>query len=676
MPEILAPAGGMEQLVAAVRSGANAVYLGVQDFNARRNAANFDSQTLPQAVSYCHARDAKVYVTVNIAVLDSELQMLERTADMIASSGADAVIIQDLAVLRLFREKYPTIKRYASTQTAVHNVDGALFLRDMGFDSVVLARELTLDEMRKICSACGIKTEAFIHGAHCMSLSGACYLSSMIGGRSGNRGLCAQPCRLDWRCGGCDHVLSLKDMSLIGHIREMADAGVDSFKIEGRMKRPEYVSAAVTACKNALLGEEYDTETLRAVFSRSGFTDGYLTGKRDASMFGYRTKEDVTDASAVLGTIASGYRNEAPLVPVDMDLVMENSRSVLTVTDGISTVSAEGSVPQAARTKSTDEETVRNSLTKTGGTPFYAENITAEIEKGLFLPASELNRMRRDTLDCLLEKRSEITPHEARPFSFSSYVPYRSEKEKPELWGRFYDPDTIPAGDDISRVIVPSDKVTPELISSLGDRLTVQLPAALFPEDEPAMSQRLTALKQAGAGSVWTDNIYGIKLGKDLGLAVYGGFGLNITNSSALTGLEALDLAALTVSFEISMKQVKGLGGKLPRGIVTYGSLPLMHYRNCPVRASIGCAACRGHGSVTDRMDVSFPVECCEKKFSTLLNSVPLHIAERDLTGLDFSLLWFTRETSSEVRTVIDDFNYCRKTSRPRTSGLYFRELL
>ena len=676
MPEILAPAGGMEQLVAAVRSGANAVYLGVQDFNARRNAANFDSQTLPQAVSYCHARNAKVYVTVNIAVLDSELEMLERSADMIASSGADAVIIQDPAVLKLFRERYPTIKRYASTQTAVHNVDGALFLRDMGFDSVVLARELTLDEMRKICGACGIKTEAFIHGAHCMSLSGACYLSSMIGGRSGNRGLCAQPCRLDWRCGGCDHVLSLKDMSLISHIREMADAGVDSFKIEGRMKRPEYVSAAVTACKNALLGEEYDISTLRAVFSRSGFTDGYLTGKRDASMFGYRTKEDVTDASAVLGAIASGYRNEAPLVPVDMDFFMDGSHSVLTVTDGISTASAEGAVPQTARTKSTDEEAVRNSLFKTGGTPFYAENITAEIEEGLFLPASELNRMRRDALDSLLEKRSAVTPLEVSTFAFPTYVPYRSEKERPELWGRFYDPDTIPAGDVLSRIIVPSDKVTPELISALGDRLTVQLPAALFPEDEPAMRQRLEALKQAGAGSVWADNIYGIKLGKDLSLKVYGGFGLNITNSPALTSLEDLDLLALTVSFEISMKQVKGLGGKMPRGIVTYGSLPLMHYRNCPVRASIGCAACREHGSLTDRMDVSFPVECCEKKFSTLLNSVPLHIAERDLTGLDFSLLWFTRETLSEVKTVIDDFKGCRKTARRRTSGLYYRELL
>ena len=190
------------------------------------------------------------------------------------------------------------------------------------------------------------------------------------------------------------------------------------------------------------------------------------------------------------------------------------------------------------------------------------------------------------------------------------------------------------------------------------------------------MRQRMESLKQAGAGSVWADNIYGIKLGKDLSLKVYGGFGLNITNSPALTALEALDLTALTVSFEISMKQVKGLGGKMPRGIVAYGNLPLMHYRNCPVRASIGCAACREHGSLTDRMDVSFPVECCEKKFSTLLNSVPLHIAERDLTGLDFSLLWFTRETLSEVKTVIDDFKGCRKTARPRTSGLYYRELL
>ena len=276
MAEIMAPVGAQEQLLAAVRCGADAVYLGGKGFNARRNAANFDALDLAEAVKYCHQRGVRVYVTVNTVITDSEREELEREADHIAAAGADAVIIQDMATLRLFREKYPTIERYASTQTAVHNVDGAKYLESCGFHSIVLARELSLAEMEKICAATPLKAEAFVHGAHCMSLSGGCYLSAMLGGRSGNRGLCAQPCRLDWHCGGGDHVLSLKDMSLISHLREMTNAGVTTLKIEGRMKRPEYVAAAVTACKNALEGKPYDLKTLEAVFSRSGFTDGYL----------------------------------------------------------------------------------------------------------------------------------------------------------------------------------------------------------------------------------------------------------------------------------------------------------------------------------------------------------------------------------------------------------------
>lgn len=676
MPEILAPAGGMEQLIAAVRSGADAVYLGIQDFNARRNAANFDSETLPQAVSYCHGRDVKVYATVNINILDSEMDMLERSADMLAASGVDAVIIQDLAVLKLFREKYPTIKRYASTQTAVHNVDGALFLRDMGFDSVVIARELTLDEMRMICSSCGIKTEAFIHGAHCMSLSGACYLSSMIGGRSGNRGLCAQPCRLDWRCGSCDHVLSLKDMSLIGHINEMAEAGVDSFKIEGRMKRPEYVSAAVTACRNALAGREYDIDTLRAVFSRSGFTDGYFMGRRDRNMFGYRTKDDVTDASSVQSTIASGYRNELQRIPVSMKVKICLDGSSLTVTDGADSVTAEGAKAEKAVNRAADDASVRSSLTKTGGTPFIAEQIEADIQDGVFIPAAELNRMRREALDRLLEIRSEIVPHEPHTYRKYNHAAYRSDIAHPQLWARFYDPSLIPDSADLSRIIVPADRVDRALIEKYGSRLTVQLPTALFPEDEESFRAGLEHLRDLGAGSVWADNIYGIRLGREFDMKVFGGFGLNITNSVSLADMENCGLAAATVSFEISMKQVMDLGGSIPRGIVKYGRLPLMHYRNCPVKASIGCAACRRHGELTDRMNVVFPVECVEQKFSTLLNSVPLHIAERNTDGLDFSLLWFTRENSGEISEVIEDFRDGRKTTRQRTSGLYYRELL
>ena len=247
-PLILAPAGTSAAVTAAVRCGADAVYLGAKNFNARRNAENFDETSLRSTVEFCHQRGAQVFVTVNTLVRDAELPALEATADEIAEAGADAVIVQDMAVMRLFAERYPDLPRHASTQTAVHDLDGARYLEDLGYRTVVLARELTLAEMEYICSRVSARCEAFVHGAHCMSLSGACYLSAMLGGRSGNRGLCAQPCRLDWQCGGEGWALSLKDMSLLSHVREMERAGVGILKIEGRMKRPEYVAAAVTAC--------------------------------------------------------------------------------------------------------------------------------------------------------------------------------------------------------------------------------------------------------------------------------------------------------------------------------------------------------------------------------------------------------------------------------------------
>ena len=367
--QIMAPAGGLEQLVAAVRCGADAVYLGGKGFNARRNAANFGEIDLKNAVSYCHERGCKVFVTVNTLVFDSEKYELEREADNIAASGADAVIIQDMATLRLFINKYPTLERYASTQTAVHNLAGARFLQDCGFDSVVLARELSAEEMAKICAGISVKAEAFVHGAHCMSLSGACYMSAMLGTRSGNRGLCAQPCRLDWRCNGSPYALSLKDMSLLDRIQDMQKAGVDTFKIEGRMKRPEYVAAAVTACKNALEGKPYDMQTLKAVFSRSGFTDGYITGKLGRDMFGYRTKDDVTGAEGVFSQLNQLYKNENPLVPIDMSFKLTTQGGTFTVTDREHTVNIDVPAPEAAINRPLDEENAKKNLQKCGGTP-------------------------------------------------------------------------------------------------------------------------------------------------------------------------------------------------------------------------------------------------------------------------------------------------------------------
>ena len=675
-PLILAPAGTSASVTAAVRCGADAVYLGAKNFNARRNAENFDEQSLRSTVEFCHQRGVQVFVTVNTLVRNAELPALEATADEIAESGADAVIIQDMAVARLFARRYPDLPRHASTQTAVHDLNGARFLENLGFRTIVLARELTLREMEYICAHTSARTEAFVHGAHCMSVSGMCYLSAMLGGRSGNRGLCAQPCRLDWLCGGADHALSLKDMSLLPHVLEMERAGVGIFKIEGRMKRPEYVAAAVTACRQAMDGESYDAERLRSVFSRSGFTDGYLTGKRDKSMFGYRTKEDVTGAEKTFRELSALYEKETPRVGVDMAFSMDEQGSALTVTDGEHTVTAARAVPEPAINRPTDAALAEKNLTKTGGTPFFVRNFTAHVAPGLVLSASALNALRRDALAALLSERGATHPWRRAEGPFDPPRLVRERGDASPLWARFYHPGQIPADERYEKIILPVGTLTPALIEQYGPRLIGELPAVLWPEDEETFEKDLAALRDAGLREVWGENIYAIPLAGRLGLGLHGGSGLNVLNTPALEEYERQGLKSVTASFEMSMKDVAGLGGSVPVGLMAYGYLPLMRFRSCPVRARVGCVKCGGRGELTDRKGVRFALECTDKKFSTLLNSVPLHIAERSVRGADHRILWFTRETREECAAVTEDFRLRRKSDRPRTGGLYYRELL
>ena len=674
-PLILAPAGTSAAVTAAVRCGADAVYLGAKNFNARRNAENFDEDSLASTVRFCHERGTRVFVTVNTLVRDAEFPALEATADEIAQSGADAVIIQDMAVARLFERRYPGLPRHASTQTAVHNLDGARFLVDNGFKTIVLARELTLAEMEYICSRVDARAEAFVHGAHCMSVSGMCYLSAMLGGRSGNRGLCAQPCRLDWQCGGQDHALSLKDMSLLQHVREMEEAGVGILKIEGRMKRPEYVAAAVTACRQALAGEAYDAERLRAVFSRSGFTDGYLTGKRDKSMFGYRTYEDVTGAEKTFRELAALYEKETPRVGVTMEFSMDEQGSGLTVSDGENMIAVPGPVPERAVNRPTDASSAEKNLVKTGGTPFAVTDFRARIAPGLVLSAGELNGLRREALRQLLERRGAPHPWPMADSSPVPALPRRERNARRTLWARFSSPEQIP-GEEYERILLPVGKITGALIRRYGGKLIGELPAVLWPEDEEAFEEKLSALRDAGLEAVWGENIYAVPLARRLGLTLHGGAGLNVLNTAALEEYERQGLGSVTASFEMNMKEFKKLGGAVPLGLLAYGYLPLMRFRSCPLRARVGCGKCGGRGELTDRKGIRFPVECTEKKFSTLLNSVPLHIAERDTRGADFLVLWFTRESPAECAAVTEEFKSERKSDKSRTGGLYYRELL
>ena len=676
MVEVLAPAGGEEQLIAAVRCGADAVYLGAGGFNARRNAENFGGGRLADAVRCAHVRGVKVHVTVNTLVMDAELDELDDTVREIARAGADAVIVQDLAVNAAFRDTVPALPRHASTQMTVHNLDGAKLAADLGFSRVVLARELTLKEIEFITARCGIETEVFIHGALCMCASGQCELSAILGGRSGNRGLCAQPCRLDFHNGERAYALSLKDMSHLKYAQELADAGVASFKIEGRMKRPEYVAAAVTATRAALRGEPYDEEALRAVFSRSGFTDGYLTGKRDTSMFGAREKEDVTAASAVLGKLAALYRAERQSVPVSMDFALSPAGSSLALTDGTHTVSVAGPAPEPAVNRPLDGDAARRSLTKTGGTPYAVERFDARLTPGLTLPVSSLNALRREAVDRLTEARSQIISWEI--VGNRSPIPAGRADRAGVLRGRFEKLTQVCCTDALEKVILPLTEVEkhPEVVENLGDKLVVELPSLFFDRESGGISGRLAKISALGVKNVLCETLYAVKAAGDLGFTLHGGAGLNVLNSVALEELRRLGLADATVSFELSMSKIAALGGTLPRGILAYEYLPLMRFRACPLKKRAGCGDCPGFGKLTDRRGAAFPVLCAGKEYGTLLNSVPLHIADKPVSGVDFKTLRFTFETPPQVRAVVEQYQKSLPSPAPRTGALYYRRLL
>jgi len=683
-PEIMAPVGGEEQLKAAVRLGADDVYFGMQNFNARRNADNFAGEGLADTIAYCHSHGTKVYLTLNTLIMDEELEDMKKAVDTAAMAGADAIIVQDLAVAAYAHKTWPQLPLHASTQMAICNCAGVRELERYGFSRVVVARELSLKEIEKIHKETGVEIEVFVHGAHCMSVSGNCYLSAMIGGRSGNRGLCAQPCRLNWELNGKDHALSLKDLSYITHIRELATAGVSAIKIEGRMKRAEYVAAAVTACQDALAGRTPDLDTLQAVFSRSGFTDGYLTGERGPHMFGFRTKEDVLAAGTVLQSLAETYAKEPQTVGVDMYLyVPEAGPSQLTVTDGEHTVVVDGAEAQKARTLPISEEYARRSLEKTGGSMYYLRDFTLYAEEGLMLPSSALNELRRTALQQMTEERTvcpnykkqeqtEAADASEEGLYLPEYVPGPFEYRY-----RFEHANQIPATLKDGTIILPIRELenNPQLIERWKDHLMAELPAVIYPETEASLQQRLTALAQLGVAHAYTENISGISLIRDAGMSVHGGADLNILNSESMEEYHMLGIVDSVVSFELAFSKARKLKGTLPRGYVVYGYLPLMKLRSCPAKGEKGCGSCNGQNLLTDRMGEKFPMVCREKQYTELLNCVPLYLGDKSVPRADFHLLYFTIENSLECSRIIKMYKENAAPDFRRTGGLYFREL-
>lgn len=668
--EILAPAGSEEALKSAVLSGADAVYFGMGNFNARRNAQNFTDEQLKNAIEYCHARGVKVHITLNTLIKDAELAEVYDSIRKIASLGADAVIVQDLGVARAVKEICPTLPMHASTQMSVGTLEGLYELEKLGFSRAVLPRELSFSEIKYLCEHSPIELEIFIHGALCMCVSGQCLMSAVLGSRSGNRGLCAQPCRLPFKAEkGTGHDLSLKDLSLIEHIPKLAEMGICSFKIEGRMKRPEYVSAAVKACKQSAKGEyKFETELdLKNLFSRSGFTDGYFADKRGRDMFGYREKENVQSATKeLLNKYAINYEKEAPRYKVSFKFggKIDEKAFVIAECNGNSVKAESEMLCETPINRPISVERIQDALKKCGGTQFEAESVEILGEVDYSLPVSALNSMRRAVLELL---ENEISG-ECKRALFPSPVPTEIESEnRREIYCRFDSAEQIPRNIDADLIFVPLG-TDDEIIKENG--YGVELPHGMFGNGEKV--EKL--LMKSSAEYCLCHTLDAAAIAKKCSKTVVASPSMNILNSLSMDTAKKLGIDKVIVSNECTLEKFPKISSSIPKGITIYGRTPLMLVRNCPVKNGKSCAECKRQSEITDRKGIKFPVRC-HMGYSEILNSRPTFMADRmrEIPPCDILFFNFTTESKREVERILNAYENEEKPTGEFTRGLLYR---
>ena len=692
MLELLAPAGSPEAVTAAVQSGANAVYLGYGNYNARRNAKNFSREDAAAAISYCHLRGVKVYLTMNTLLTDRELPAAVKLAAEASDLGADAVLVQDLGVLRTLRQTAPDLPLHASTQMSLHSLDGVKMAADLGLKRVVLARELSSQAIEYICAHSPIEIEVFAHGALCMCYSGQCFFSSVIGGRSGNRGLCAQPCRLSYGWGDTANAfpLSLKDMSLARHLRQLSQMGVTCVKIEGRMKRPEYV-AVVTGIYSKLIREDREPtqeelRRLQAAFSRQGFTDGYFVNQTGSAMFGVREKEP--EPRELFTQAKAAYSRENPLVPVTFYAMIRPGESAkVGVQDSEGRVATvEGPVPEPARTRPLTREELRTQLSKTGGTPFLCQEVKAYVEGDLSLPLSALNELRRQALKDLTAQR-QARP-QRRKEDFQPGVRYELRREPPVL--------TVSLS-HIGQLTRELLKLKPALIylpaaeaaappeaveqtMEYGIPVAAVLPRILWDNEKPQLRQNLERLRALGVTEALVGTLGLVRPARDAGMHIRGDFGLGVYNSQTLKEMKRLGFRSATASFEARLGQIRDLSKPLDLEMIVYGRLPLMITENCIIESRYGHCGCENHNALTDRMGASFPVVKAPGCRNEILNSKTLFLADKREDWMNLGLwavrLQFTTESPGECVLAMERcLGRGRWMPEEYTRGLYYREV-
>ena len=690
MMELLSPAGGYDALVAAVQSGADAVYMGFGAFNARRSAKNFTDEDFASAVRYCHLRGVRVFLTLNTLVTDRELPQAAEALRNASRMGVDAVLVQDWGLLTLAREIVPDLPIHASTQMSLFTLGGANEAAALGLERVVLARELCRDDISEICKGCGAEIEIFGHGALCMCYSGQCEMSAVLGQRSGNRGACAQPCRLPYGVNApCrnGYPLSLKDANLSACLQDMERIGVDCLKIEGRMKRPEYV-AVVTGIYRRLLDERRqptaaEGAALEQAFSRSGFTDGYWRGKKGKAMFGTRP-ENAPEPKELFAKAREVYENgrENRKIPVILHLIVRRGEPVrlggsCAIHGGVTIAMAQGDAPEEARNRAVTAEELRQRLSKTGGTVFTADSVEIELDEGLMVAASVINGLRREVLDELAARREDIPSRRELPAS-----PLPDAPETPQEMAftvsvsRARQVTAALLAEKPAIVYVPAEEL--DGLEPTGLHGETELCAVLPRVFRTADEQPLRAMleRHPEVTSVAIGNLGHLPIVRGLDRTLRGDFGLNVYNSRAVKFWRDRGLSSVTVSFELRWQQVRDLAKYADCEGIVYGRLPLMITENCVTKNNVGCA--HGAGSVlTDRTGAQFPVQCAYGCRCEIENGKVLVLADKPEVfrcGLRYGRLRFTTESPEACAAILRAHKAGNVTAgEDATRGLFYR---
>lgn len=674
LPELLAPAGSFEALKAAIAGGADAVYFGGGDFNARINAQNFTNEELKQAIDMLHSCGRKAYITLNTLVHDRELPDYLQFAEFVYKAGADALIVADIGGAEAIRRHLPELELHASTQMSGHNTAEAKLLAEHGFSRMVCARELPKDDLEYLVNNSPIEIEMFVHGALCVCHSGQCLFSSLVGGRSGNRGECAQPCRLPYRDenGESSYALSLKDLSLAEHITELIDCGVHSLKIEGRMKSPEYVFGVVRAFRTLL--DEYrnatkdELYTLAQVFSRGGFTDSYYERAINSDMLGIRSDEEKKISRTAL--FSSEKIDEIKCLKHSVSAFAEikfGAPMKLTLTCGDISVTSFGDIPERAIKTPLTLENAKKNISKFGSTSFELTDFCAEMDNDIIVPISSLNALRREAAKMLEEALS--SPKKERD-GFEKYVQNVSHKHKKALkTARFYSAEQITDGakEYFDIIYLPLQNYN-------GECEGIILPPVIFDSELSKVEKMIQKAKESGAKYALLGNLGALELAQKYGLTVHGDFRFNVYNNESVAKLEELGVESIILSPELTLPQIRAIKGDV--AAVIYGKIPLMLLEKCVASEVTSCENCKSGGaSITDRKGITFPVLREFEHRNVIYNSNPTYMADKEsdlsrskITNRHFI---FSTESKDEVDYIIS----CYKKNSPTKDGTKIRRI-